>query len=394
MADRSHLLLTALVCLATLAATEWLAHRISQDGPGPSSDWHRASNVTALAKDPTDLPKRWNSGPSVLLIGNSHAYALPGLERGRPLRPDPGATLIDELAARLGESYPQTHFYRLAYPNFLSFEMLTRVAQLQRQGLRPTVVVLGLTFRNLARGSETRRQIRQLFRDPGFGESLGQRLGSKADLAGNAPEVFETLASEQRRAVSELALERQRSAADRFDRLLSSWAGQRLQLLGRSNELRAAVYRKVALTIDDLLVRKEGIDYVYGVVDRDLHHNLASLRALLRMLTESGSRVLVYQAPERDDFPPLIDPARQQPLMDSLQDEFAKLDTPLVDGRHTVPNKYWGWVYNTPDRSHFTEPGHRLLADFLVGKGQRLGIWQALESSEGELDEAPEVAAP
>ena len=40
-----------------------------------------------------------------------------------------------------------------------------------------------------------------------------------------------------------------------------------------------------------------------------------------------------------------------------------------------MPNEYWGWVGESPDRSHFTEPGHQRLARFLLRRSRRaLGL--------------------
>jgi hypothetical protein len=53
----------------------------------------------------------------------------------------------------------------LAYPNFLPFEMLIRMGQFLEHGHRPKIVILGLTWRNLARDSNLRAQVAEAFRD-------------------------------------------------------------------------------------------------------------------------------------------------------------------------------------------------------------------------------------
>ncbi len=70
--------------------------------------------------------------PTLLLVGNSHTYALPGLHRGDSLRDRSWASrpvLIDDISAELRRRQPDstTTCYALAYPNFLPYEMLTRV---------------------------------------------------------------------------------------------------------------------------------------------------------------------------------------------------------------------------------------------------------------------------
>jgi hypothetical protein len=49
-----------------------------------------------------------------------------------------------------------------------------------------------------------------------------------------------------------------------------------------------------------------------------------------------------------------------------------------IDARGVVPNEFWGWVGDSPDRSHFTEPGHQRLADFVYGQLEAHNTWQAL----------------
>ncbi len=54
----------------------------------------RAANVVVLSKDPAAQCPHRSRVARLLLMGNSHTYALPGLLRGQSLRSDPGETLI------------------------------------------------------------------------------------------------------------------------------------------------------------------------------------------------------------------------------------------------------------------------------------------------------------
>ncbi len=162
----SLLLLVGSLCV-TVGGAEVLLRQgreVPSDGPTPT----RAAHVWDLPQEAAATPAP-PPGRDVLLIGNSHTYALPGLKKGQGLRPDSGATLIDELARRsaplLGAAEVVT-FERLAYPNFLPLEMLVRQAQLHAAGYRPEVVVLGITWRNVVRGSSLRPAVRQVLEDP------------------------------------------------------------------------------------------------------------------------------------------------------------------------------------------------------------------------------------
>ena len=69
---------------------------------------------------------------SVWILGNSQTYTVASRTPGVPLEDRAAGIAIDELAACVDREYPETHanFYLLAYPNFLPFEMLTRVGHL------------------------------------------------------------------------------------------------------------------------------------------------------------------------------------------------------------------------------------------------------------------------
>jgi hypothetical protein len=328
----------------------------------------RAANVVAIPKHvasrPAPLPD-----PGVLLVGNSHTYALPGLHRGETLRPDPGATLIDDLAADVEALRPgkRDAFYRLSYPNMLPYEMLIRVADLLEHGYAPRVVVLGLTWRNLARDTAMRWEVRDALRDRAFAQRLG------ADLAGvaAAPSVLEALAADERLVAEDQA--KDRSYADRLDGELFDVLAERVALVGRAVYVRADVQGEISQWLADRFVKST--ETQYASVPADLAFNLDCLRALVALLRARGVTVLGYLAPERSDVAPLIDATGED-------DAFAALEAaglPLVDARHVVADELWGWERGTPDRSHFTEPGHAALARFLAGEGATRKIWDALD---------------
>ncbi len=62
-----------------------------------------------------------------------------------------------------------------------------------------------------------------------------------------------------------------------------------------------------------------------------------------------------------------------------LQAMLEKHGGAFVDARDAVPNEYWGWEQDTPDRSHFREPGHAALAAKFVGSEEAQPAWSALE---------------
>lgn len=381
--SRSHLGASLLVAVLVLAAGNHLAAALTGSAEPPTARYPRRSNVIELPREPAALPPAPRR-PSVLLIGNSHTYALPGLEPGQPLRPGAGATLIDELEAGVRAPLPSTDalFYSLSYPNFLPFEMLTRYAHLSYHGYRPRVIVLGLTWRNVARDRQPRHQIAAAFERETFGRWMLERLAAPPIAA--RPEVMEMVEERLRAATFAEREDLQQSAADRLDAWLTSELGEKIALIGRSAELRARIYREIAYGVGNLLIGEQQKDYTYEMVEEDLEFNLLCLRALLRWFAADGAAVIVYRAPERSDLPPLVDDHRQDEVLGEIEREAAELGFVTVDARRVVPDELWGWERNTPDRSHFTEPGHRRLAAALVAAGLDRDVWLKLSEEKDD----------
>jgi hypothetical protein len=380
----SLLLLVGSLCV-TVGGAEVLL-RQGREAPSDGSTPTRAANVWDLPQEAAATPPP-PPGRDVLLVGNSHTYALPGLSKGQGLRPDSGATLIDELARRggalLGAPEAVT-FERLAYPNFLPLEMLVRQAQLRAAGYRPEVVVVGITWRNVVRGSSLRPAVRQVLEDPAVRRELEAALAS---LEADSP-VWEAYRRELRRVETELEARRVQSHADAVDDRLTGWLEERSVLVGESAALRASLYRRFQAGVLSVLV--DDATVTYAVVEDDLALNRAVLEMLLRQFHEDGARLLVYFAPERSDLPPLIeDPSRRREVTEAIAAWTRELDGVVLDARDVVPDRYWGWAGDTPDRSHFTEPGHQRLAATLVETLAAAGFLAALEAEDSPPETAP-----
>lgn len=359
MTGRSATLVSIVVALGVVAGLDSIgASWVRGDSVELTPDVARAENVVIIENTPERLPPP-RPGPSVILVGNSHTYALPALERGRPLRPDPGVTLIDELAGEVGGD---ATFYRLAYPNFLPFEMLTRVAQMYDHGYRPDVVVIGLTWRNIARDSALRYQIARVFRASGFAERFAEMLGP------DYPKVVERIEARAREVAREQEEERTKSSADRVDAALSELFGRYVALIGKSRVLRARLYRGLNVALTERFVPKT--EYAYDVVSTDLAFNRRCVAALLDLLHDRGARVILYQAPQRSDYAPLMDPTGQAEVLGEIEKRAETFGFVMLDARRVVPNELWGFAYDAADRSHFTEPGHKALAHFLFENGR------------------------
>jgi hypothetical protein len=377
-ANAIRLLVIAIAATATVAVADWRAraYLFPVDG-GDEPLLHRTDRVRFLPHEPAKL-KPPPLPPQLLLIGNSHTYTLTGINRGEGLRIGAMSSrrvLVDELADRLerGQPGPVGSYDLLAYPNFLPYEMLTRVAQLYEEGYRPDLVVIGITWRNIAQGSQLRYAIRQVYREPGFSGAFLEMLKDPAVHADAA--VLDAIATDVRRIKTDEQQERVRSSADQLDSRLAEWIGERLTLLGDSSGLRARMQLDFIDPLQNAIVDRERKKYDFDLIEPDYRFNLDCLLTLLRLFHSRGAAVICYLAPQRSDVPPLMDPDREQAFNELLRREVDPLGVVVVDARHVVPNEYWGWEYNSPDRSHFTEPGHQRLAQFLADAIQRRHLW-------------------
>jgi hypothetical protein len=350
--------------------------RVAMGSGGTRADAPRASSVREIPNKVDRLPAPEPDRPSLLLIGNSHTYSLPGKTKGEPARADSGATLIDELGKRVAARLsPEAEpiFYRLAYPNLLPMEMLLRVGQLLHAGYRPELVVLGLTYRNVARDSRVRPEIEELAADTELIAWLRHSIDALGTPA--ARRVVRALDAEVARLAGRESRALGQSHADRLDERLTRGLGAGSVLLGESAELRARVYRSVVHFLGSRL-RRGDRRFTYAAIEGDYAQNFACLESALRLLRANGSRLVVYFAPERSDVPPLVDPSGRPEFARRVRELGVEIGAAVLDAENVVPAEYWGWDRDTPDQSHFTERGHRLLADFIVNGAPE--AWTAL----------------
>src|ERR1051325_7093883 len=274
--------------------------------------------VVILRKDPTNPPSPPPGKQSMLLMGSSHIYGLPGLEPSAPLREESDKTMLVEMAQRIPGK--NTLFYRLSYPNFLGFEMLTCVENLRRKGHHFDTVVLGITWQNLARNRNLRYAIEQLYGKDDFVEYLRRHLSDPAIAA--APDVLAAVDAAQQKRRAESEREASISHADAIENELASLLQEKLFLYGHSEALRARIYRLIVLRAQDFFIKQIGEEsYQYGVVQSDLDFNVKCMLALFHVLAQDRCRVLIYLSPDRSDLPPLIDVSNKDAVLSQLRAE-------------------------------------------------------------------------
>ncbi len=192
--------------------------------------------------------------------------------------------------------------------------------------------------------------------------------------------MLEEVRSQERHVEHDEEQEKLKSDSDRIDEVLTGWLSGQLTLLGQSAQLRAQLFRTLTLRAQQMWSTREDVGYSYDLVQHDYEFNVECLWAMLRMLTSQGAQVVCYLAPERDDLPPLMDPERQQKFVNEFAEEAEELGVIVLDARGLVPSEYWGWVGDEPDRSHFTEPGHQRLAQFLLEQIDARTGWKGLQA--------------
>lgn len=364
---------SALVAVTFVAGISlWTYLETRQTGAPPPK---RPEHIVALSIDADDLPPRTDA-PTLLLMGNSHTYALPGLHRGEGLRNDVGGTLIDELAQQVSQRVPPPapRFVRASSPNLLPFEMLTWFSHLVQQGLHPKVVVVGITFRNVARDRVLRPSIRALYRNEALADAV------RGQLSEGSEEIAQSISAARREEARADAMEMERSWADRADERIQKSIAPYFPLIGESAWLRSVFYREFAYAVEAIFLGDQAATHGYALVEEDLAFNQKCLHELFRTVKSTGSALLVYLAPERSDLPLLMDSERQKSFNQWLILEAESLGGTLVDARNVVEPRFWGWERNTPDRSHFTEPGHKALASTLVENPSTQQVWQTLQA--------------
>jgi hypothetical protein len=362
--------ITLATAVVTLVAAEFvIRQRVSHSGAAIMPDPAAATFVDFARRAYPPPQPNASSRPLVLLIGNSHTYVLPSLKPGEAMTVGGTGTLPDELAKRLDRGGEGPRVGLLAYPNFLPWEMFVRCVQLDLYGYRPGVVILGLTTRNLARDTALREEVREAFRDPSLADAVV--AAAEATSADAAP-LRSQVAEQMRRIRREAEAERLKSDADRVDERLFDAARSRLALLRDADEVRRRIYRLLYDKVQRRWEERSAIDFTLSAVDADLRFNRNALQGLLEWYARRGTEVVVYLAPERTDRPPFWNPAEQAEFLDGFRSWATEKGITIVDARGVVPNEWWGFDLETPDRSHFALPGHRALADFLIERAAPL----------------------
>lgn len=367
--------------LAFLGA-ELLARSVTDPVTASERPRSRAANVDEFSKSPEIVPAH-TGAPEVWLMGNSHTYALPGRHRGDPLLDDPGVTLIDRIAAETATATPngaRARYLRLSYPNFLPVEMLIRVAHALEHGPAPKVLIVGVSYRNVAKDTAVREEIRSTLRDPGFVSRLHALLAREE--VGALPGLLALVDSEAARARHQADADGARAHADAWDEDIMEFLRLHLRLVGRSTQLRGYVRRRISYAIDSLAEHTGNTVQREPIVEADRTLNLNALHALVRLLRARGTEVLAYGVPQRTDAEPIVDTSEEDATFERLSDDFAQVGGHYVDMSGVVPNRFWGWEGDTVDRSHFAQEGHALLGRALVREATRLDLWRSLAAAE------------
>ena len=376
--SRSHLKLALMLIslVAVVLVGEGAARRYLAVGTGKK--FERVPGVEFIPKDVESLPKPTTNPAQFLLVGNSHTYTLPGRKRGDDWRLLDGPVLPDDVATDLRQVHPEiaAQHYLLSYPNFLPYEMLVRVTHLLHRGYRPRAVIVGITFRNVARDSKLREQIRGLLKDEKYAVSLHSLLSQSGIQTPDS--IKAAIRADLQKFEKVVEEERTPSIADPWDHEITEKTGQHVLLLGRNADLRSKLTWDYSVPFQSWITGGRNDETTYGVVKEDYQFNIECLTVLLRILRQDGIRVACYFAPEHPTLPFFLDPKPEERFIAKMHALGEELSIPMLDARALVPEEDWGWANFGRDGSHFHEPGHEKLAKFLVEELDKQGFWQAL----------------
>jgi hypothetical protein len=252
--------------------------------------------------------------------------------------------------------------------------MLIGAAYYIRRHGPPKAAIVGLIWDSLASDYYFRASCKQLLEDADFSTELlldVEKLGGGGVLA-NA------LAAQIRAAASDHDQKKSLPIGERLDSAVTEWVAPRVPLLANLS-LQAALRHD---TFERLMrfLSHGGATNVREVTRAKLDFNLQAMLLMADYLRSKGITLLTYRVPERTDVLGVTSRTEEEAVMGALSRDLEARGAVVLDLRHVVPNEFWGWAGDSPDRAHFMPPGHRLLAEALLREGRARGAFRELEA--------------
>lgn len=309
-----------------------------------------------------------NANPTLLVVGNSQQFLLPGKERNESPRIRAGGDMIlDEVARLAGSRYPNHRpgtFVRFATTWFMPIEMLgTLGLWLERAPPSETTIIIAANVFDHDETQTIRPKVTSLLAAyPESTRALLERLAQVQD----GPMAAERLRSALEKSRTESLLPR---SADDADVAVRRW-------LERHEAWEGSAFVKGRLTMRYQKLEAPFLQAFFGRVDQPGRSIDAAalltggphrfLQVLVRTLRLHKLRPICYAMPWN---PHALRPsAKTDELVDKMGRDLAEAGCAFIDASRAVPDaqENWGWWGGQPDFDHLTPEGIRTLATFLL----------------------------
>lgn len=306
----------------------------------------------------------------LLWLGNSQLHAIN--------QPRPGDATAPILLARR-ERPRGAEIQAMSFPNASLTEFY--LAWLFHKADRPIDVLVVPVFLDDTREGEVRDILQPLARDPGIAATLRRTAAGRAIIA-SVPAPSDADAG----SAADAALQQRSETA--ITAALEACCGFQTMREKARGQIEITVYRvrNWAFGVDAQTVRP--------IIAQAYDRNLAALGELLADARGSGTRVILYIPPLRQDVAPPYAPADYARFKADTRALAARAGARWIDIDGIVPGPLWGTkaatgLGGTPefDFMHFQEPGHVAVAQALTPV-----IEAALASSQAPLASPPAAA--
>ena len=326
-----------------------------------------ASNVFRMSGEALTRPVPVRGRPTVLVMGSSQLYCVPADRRGEVGLEDSAGSTVDALASTWGDE--RVVWERYALPILLPSEIIALAGRRVTNGDPPALVIVEINWDAIAHYRHFR--MGDLIADPSFEAALLARL-RRSGAHSSIIESLHNYAEDARRAPHSSP-----RVVDRGEQIVAEFVRTHgLSILGNL-QIQEGLQRGLFEPIFALLGRGSRLT-AYELVPQNLEFNLQALRALARLLQAEHIPLLAYRVPERTSLPPPTERDGAPEALANLTRDLEKSGAVVLDLHAIMPERFWGWRGQVPDRYHFSVPGHARLAEALVAQGTPLGAFRRL----------------
>jgi len=286
-----------------------------------------------------------------LWIGASQLYCINRLKEGDRL----AVVYANE---RAQQRHSDCVYMQMAAPNANFNELLAFYLVFLKNHLVPNQIIVAVTYDDL-KEEGVRPAILQMISD--MPEELAMKGGEGVK---NLMESYEALKSQN---IDVQAVERNTltdTPQETLENALSSFMEKIWPSYGRREQTRSWMITAWELSTIELIYRFKGKPVVH--IPPDLERwNMDALKSIVRLAKVYGTDILLYKQPYKPGEKSMyVDRKEYDTFHQSLSDWCKETGIHYLDLERIVPDNYWGLTnLGLPDPFHFTDVGHRSLAD-------------------------------